>query len=344
MSSTRRDFLAQSVGLAAAGVTASNAMARPAESPTYAASGRPLVIISGDKAAAARTAHAQLTNGADPVDAVVAAVNLIEDDPSDYSVGYGGLPNEDGVVECDACVMHGPTHKAGAVAALPSIRNASSVARLVMRRTDHVLIVGQGALRFAKAHGFEEQDMLTDNARRMWLKWKETHSDRDDWLHPEADEEARRQQHGDDPKFTYGTVSCMALTARGDLGGCTTTSGLSYKIPGRVGDSPIIGSGLYLDQQIGAAAATGLGEDIMRHCVCYAVVQAMGEGLSPDEACRAALQRMAARDPKGTGISCGVVAVDKVGRCGGGGMRKGFPYATSTGAPAVVHQGVWVEG
>jgi N4-(beta-N-acetylglucosaminyl)-L-asparaginase len=269
-----------------------------------------------------------IRQGSDPLDAVVAGINLVEDDPDDHSVGYGGLPNEDGVVELDSCVMHGPTHKAGAVAALRNIRNPSSVAALVMRRTDHVLLVGEGALRFAKAHGFEEQELLTDEARRIWLKWKETHSDLDDWLHPEVGEGAIRWEREEALEFTYGTISCMALTAAGDLAGCTSTSGLSYKIPGRAGDSPIIGAGLYVDNDVGACGSTGRGEANLQNCSCFMIVELMRGGMTPEQACLALLKRVAdkteprLRDESGRpNFGLTFYAVRKDGLTGGASMR-----------------------
>ncbi|MFQ5806849.1 MAG: N(4)-(beta-N-acetylglucosaminyl)-L-asparaginase [Phycisphaerae bacterium] len=255
--------------------------------------GGPIVISSANGVPTCNKALELIRQGADPLDAVVAGINLVEDDPNDHAVGYGGLPNEDGVVELDSCVMHGPAHKAGAVAGLRNIRNPSSVAKLVLRRTDHVLLVGEGALRFAKAHGFKEQELLTDEARRIWLKWKESHSDSDDWLHPEADQEAARWKTEEQPEFTYGTISCMALTEGGDLAGCTSTSGLSYKIPGRVGDSPIIGAGLYVDNDVGACGSTGRGEANLQNCSCFMVVEFMRNGMTPEEACLAILKRVA---------------------------------------------------
>ncbi|RMF80861.1 MAG: asparaginase [Planctomycetota bacterium] len=233
-----------------------------------------------------------LRKGSDPLDAVVAGVNLVENDANDHSVGYGGLPNEDGVVELDSCVMHGPTHKAGGVAALQKIRFPSRVARLVMQRTDHVLLVGEGALRFAKAHGFKEEDLLTDEAREIWLKWKESLSDEDDWLPPNS-EAARTKAEQLGIEFTYGTINCCALTAGGDLAGVTTTSGLSFKIPGRVGDSPIIGAGLYVDNEVGAAGSTGRGEANLQNCSSFMVVEFMRNGMTPQEACLAVLKRVA---------------------------------------------------
>ncbi len=175
-------------------------------------------------------------------------------------MGYGGLPNEDGVVELDASVMHGPSHKAGAVASLQRIKNPCQVARLVMQRTDHVLLVGEGALRFARSQGFKEENLLTEKSREAWLRWKSNLSDKDNWLKPAESQPATGARATDIIPFTWGTINCLAATARGDLAGVTSTSGLAWKIPGRVGDSPIIGAGLYVDNAIGAAASTGRGE------------------------------------------------------------------------------------
>jgi len=167
-----------------------------------------------------------LRDKSDPLDAVIAAVNLVEDNPNDHSVGLGGLPNEDGVVELDASVMHGPTHKAGAVASIRNIKNPSKVAKIVMQRTDHVLLVGDGALRFARAHGFKEENLLTEEAREIWLKWKESHSKEDAWLSPEDEHKAGAMGR---PAImhTYGTINCIAVNTKGDVAGVTTTSGLS---------------------------------------------------------------------------------------------------------------------
>jgi N4-(beta-N-acetylglucosaminyl)-L-asparaginase len=231
-----------------------------------------------------------IREGADPLDAVVSGVNLVEEDPTDHSVGYGGLPNESGVVQLDASVMHGPTNRGGAVAALRGIKTPSSVAKLVMERTDHVLLVDEGALRFAKAHGFKEEELLTDKARKIWLYWKESLSNRDDWLPPkdtELDEEVRKYFRID------GTINCNAVDAHGNIGGVTTTSGLAFKIPGRVGDSPILGAGLYVDNEVGACGSTGRGEANLLNCASFLVVENMRNGMSPEEAGLAALKRVA---------------------------------------------------
>jgi N4-(beta-N-acetylglucosaminyl)-L-asparaginase len=233
-----------------------------------------------------------ISSGADALDAVIAGVNIVEDDPNDMSVGYGGLPNEDGVVELDAAVMHGPTHRAGAVASLRNIKNPSKVARLVMERTDHVLLVGEGALRFARAHGFAEENLLTDKAREIWLQWKETMSTKDDWLpsHTENDKDI-----GGLLEAFYrhtGTIHCSAIDRKGNISCVTTTSGLAFKMAGRVGDSAIIGAGLYADNDIGAAGSTGRGEANLINCSSAMIVEYMRQGKSPEEACLDACKRI----------------------------------------------------
>jgi N4-(beta-N-acetylglucosaminyl)-L-asparaginase len=250
------------------------------------------VISSGNGLAAATKALELLHQGNSPLDAVISGVNIVENDPNDTSVGYGGLPNEEGVVELDAAVMHGPTHMAGAVASLRNIKNPSRVARLVMERTDHVLLVGEGALRFAKAHGFQEENLLTDAAREEWLRWKESSSTQDDWLPPHSDNDRDIGKNFQPFVRHYGTIHCSALDAKGDISCVTTTSGLAYKIPGRVGDSPIIGAGLYVDNEVGSAGSTGRGEANLVNCSCVMIVEYMRQGKSPEQACLEACQRI----------------------------------------------------
>ncbi len=292
---SRRTFLATAAAAAAAGKIRS-ASADNGDAPR----GGPVAISSANGLRAVTKAAAMINDGADTLDAVVAGVNIVEADPTDHSVGLGGLPNEEGVVELDSSVMHGPTHNSGAVAALRNVVYASRVAKLVLERTDHAMIVGHGALRFAKAHGFEEQDLLTDEARKMWLRWKETHSDRDDWLPPpDAPDNGKQSRAHSGVQYTYGTIHCSALDTRGDLSAVTTTSGLSYKIPGRVGDSPIVGAGMYVDNAVGAAGSTGRGEAVIKNCGAFAVVELMRNGASPPDACMAVIKRIAdhTRDP-----------------------------------------------
>lgn len=291
---TRRSAL-QSAGLTAAGAGL-GAAKRAAEVR---------VIASGNGLEATRKAWQVIQEGQDPIDAVVAGVAIVEDDPLDTSVGYGGLPNERGVVELDAAVMHGPTHKAGAVASLQNIRHPAQVALKVLRRTDHVLLVGAGALDFARAHGFHEENLLTEHAREIWLRWKERLSTEDDWL-PEPGEgnasvEDFFRKHSvvlagsDRLRFRRptGTIHCAGMNAAGHISCTTTTSGMAFKIPGRVGDSPIIGAGLYVDNEVGSCGSTGRGEANLQNMSSFAAVELMRQGASPEEAGMEVLRRIA---------------------------------------------------
>jgi N4-(beta-N-acetylglucosaminyl)-L-asparaginase len=271
-----------------------------------------IAVSSSNGTACCNKAVEMLKAGADTLDAAIAGVNIQELDPEDSSVGYGGLPNEDGVVELDSCVMHGPTRRAGSVGAIRGIKTPSKVAKLVMERTDHIMLVAEGALRFAKAHGFKEEDLLTDKARLAWLMWKESLGA--DWgpgldAPPEARGSGKgsarllerfpdarpewiawaRQVIADPPT---GTITCLTLNPKGEMSGCTTTSGLAWKIPGRVGDSPIIGAGLYVDQDVGAAGSTGRGEENIRVVGTHTVVENMRHGMEPEAACLDALRRV----------------------------------------------------
>ena len=285
---SRRDFLRTGMSLSAASFLAhgKNFSSGEIKDPKM------LVLASGNGLRATEKAMEFLRKREDPLDAVIAGVNIIEEDPEVMSVGYGGLPNEEGVVELDASVMHGPTHNGGAVASLRNIKTPSKVAKLVMERTDHALLVGEGALKFAKAHGFKEENLLTDKAREKWLQWKETLSEEDYWFPPKKDEvEPELESY-----LTYhGTISCLAIDRKSDLAGVTTTSGFDFKIPGRVGDSPIIGAGLYVDNEVGAAGSTGRGEANILNCGSFTVVEFMRRGYSPEESCLRALKRIMAK-------------------------------------------------
>jgi N4-(beta-N-acetylglucosaminyl)-L-asparaginase len=226
-----------------------------------------------------------LSQGGHILDAVEKSANVTELDPEDMSVGYGGLPNENGVVELDASIMYGPTHNCGSVASLRHIKTPSSVARLVMERTDHIMLVGKGALKFALAHGFKKENLLTEKARIAWLRWKENLNDQDDWLPPKDGKYEVKER-------STGTINVLAVDKNGDIAGITTTSGLGFKIPGRVGDSPIIGAGLYVDNEVGAAGATGRGEEVIRTCGSFLVVELMRMGKNPQQACEAACKRI----------------------------------------------------
>ncbi len=301
MKPDRRGFLISVGGAALAPVGLSGANVGRVRAPGDDHRGR-CVIASGnglgaDGNGAVVEAMERIAAGADPVDAIVAGVAHVENDPNDHSVGLGGLPNENGVVQLDSSVMHGPTHKAGAVGALEGIKNPAAVALLVLKHTDHVLLVGQGAKDFALKMGFKEENLLTEEARKIWLRWKQNQNPNDDWLDEGQNDFPPPAHTRVDPgqAFTYGTINCSAVSDDGTVASCTTTSGLSYKIPGRVGDSPIVGAGMFVDNEIGAAGATGRGEAAIQNCCAYEVVRAMGEGLTPTQACLETLGRVAAR-------------------------------------------------
>lgn len=282
-------------------------------SPGLAQAPRPTAIASANGLACCAKAVELMAAGQDTLDAAIAGVNLVELDPKDNSVGYGGLPNEDGVVELDASVMHGPTRRAGAVASLRNIKTPSKVAQLVMEQTDHMMLVGEGALRFAKAMGFVEENLLTEESRLAWLVWKRTLQDRNghsNWsdgldappgkpsaglrkLFPQVTEETLAWAEWVARNPPTGTISCLTLNQKREMSGATTTSGLAWKIPGRVGDSPIIGAGLYVDQEVGAAGSTGRGEENLRVCGAHSIVELMRAGRSPQEAVLEVLKRIA---------------------------------------------------
>ncbi|MEQ8788598.1 MAG: N(4)-(beta-N-acetylglucosaminyl)-L-asparaginase [Pirellulaceae bacterium] len=270
------------------------------------------VIASHNGLKAVEEARRRLAGGEPPLDACIEGVTLVEDDPEELTVGYGGLPNEDGVVELDAAVMDGRTHRGAGVAALRGIRHPSRVARLVMEQTNRVLLVGEGALAFARANGFVEENLLTERARRMWLYWKRTRSEHDDWRPPAAGEAdldvetwfekhfygtAAREGSRVDPtqQRGTGTVHVAAQDAKGDMACVTSTSGHAFKIAGRVGDSPILGAGLYVDNEVGSCGSIGHGEANLENCSSFAAVELMRGGLPPVEAGLEVLRRVAAR-------------------------------------------------
>jgi N4-(beta-N-acetylglucosaminyl)-L-asparaginase len=280
-----------STGIAGTGVAAGGA--------------RPVMISSANGVNALGKGMEILKGGGDTLEAAVAAVTIVEDDPNDDSVGYGGLPNEEGVVELDASVMHGPTRRAGSVASVQKIKNVARLAKTVMERTNHTMIVGDGARRFGVAEGFEEINLLTEHSRKIWLAWKAKTSF--NWRpgidSPEWKEYMTQLFDGDAEKITYaerriadpitGTINCLAVNAKGEVSGTTTTSGLSWKIPGRVGDSPIIGAGLYVDGDVGGAGSTGKGEENIKISGGHTIVEMMRKGMKPVDACLEALGRVA---------------------------------------------------
>jgi N4-(beta-N-acetylglucosaminyl)-L-asparaginase len=304
--SRRRFFITSLASSAAAGVSKLMAAAPAGAALTPAASGkRPLIISSANGVHALDKGMAILKSGGDALDAVIAAVTVVEDDPKETSVGYGGLPNEEGEVELDASVMHGPTGRAGSVAAVRRIKNVARLAQTVMQKTNHVMIVGEGARRFAVAEGFEEQNLLTDDTRKIWLAWKASSSF--NWRpgidSPEWKDHMSALFDGDREKIAFaerviaqpptGTIPCMAINEKGDISAATTTSGLAWKIPGRVGDSPIIGAGCCVDNEVGAAGSTGKGEENIKISGGHTVIEMMRKGMSPQDACLEALHRIA---------------------------------------------------
>jgi len=270
------------------------------KTPVTLAPSRPVVIAAKTYVKTAARAYEILAGGGDPLDAVIAGINIVEDDPEDVTVGYGGIPNEEGVVQLDAAVMDGRTMKAGAVGALEGIKNPSKVARLVMERTNRVFLVGEGALKFAKAHGFVTENLLTPRAHKIWLYWKEKLSGHDDWIEAGSEEEKDPdirwyiEKYGVGDFRPQGTINCNAVTANGDIVGETSTCGLFFKIPGRLGDTPVIGAGLYVDGEIGACGSTGWGEGNIRSAGSHTVVEMLRQGKSPEEAALKTLERIVA--------------------------------------------------
>ena len=308
MSMNRRDVLRAGV---AAGMAASAPRSLFGQAPAVVTGTgvKPVVVASangnlyknGGDVTCVQKAFTLMTQGSDVLDAVLAGVNIVELDPEDDSVGYGGLPNADGVVQLDSSCMHGPKRRAGAVASLEGVRTPSLVAKAVMEETDHHLLVGKGAQDFARNLGFKiEDDLNTERSRRLWLEWKRR-TDPQHYLDPARRAEAGRRATLDmvregliDPRHLWGTINCNGVNARGEICGVTTTSGLAWKIPGRVGDSPILGAGLYVDGEVGAAGSTGRGEANLYNLCSFAIVEAMRRGAHPKDAGMEALRRVVA--------------------------------------------------
>jgi N4-(beta-N-acetylglucosaminyl)-L-asparaginase len=334
---SRRDFVIKSVvGVVAAGVGAQSTVpkalaetepgGRAQSTSTGSTTPRAVIISANNGRAYVEAAYAFLKGGGDTLDAAMRVIRGPEDDPNDDSVGLGGLPNEDGVVELDACCMHGPTRRAGSVGGVRNIKNVSLVSKAVMEHTGHVMLVGEGAERFAVDMGFPRENLLTDRSRKIWLLWKEFNSDRDWWgpgiadphwrpPAPESKPQAsvwqdrieqlhqRAADLGIEPEFRTlavrrvlfpptGTIHCSVMNEKGEMSGATTTSGLAFKLPGRCGDSPVIGAGCYTDQDVGSAGATGAGEENIKVAGAHTIVENMRHGMSPQEAGMDALKRI----------------------------------------------------
>ena len=330
MSISRRDFLATTaLGSLAIGLEGQvrNAAPSPKSSQSKIAKA-PVLICASNGYNYLDRGFQILRSGGDTLEAALSVVRGPEDDPNDSSVGLGGLPNEDGVVELDSCCMHGPTRRAGSVGGVRDIKNVSLLARAVMEHTGHVMLVAEGAQRFGFDMGFPKENLLTERSRKMWLLWKESNSDRDWWgpglddpnwkrpadapPPPSAELWNTRYGHmqelaaelGIEPAYRdrairnvfsppTGTIHCSALSAKGEMSGTTTTSGLAWKLAGRVGDSPIIGAGCYTDQDVGSAGATGSGEENIKVCGAHSIVENMRHGMSPFDAGMDVLKRIA---------------------------------------------------
>ncbi|NIM49851.1 MAG: asparaginase [Gemmatimonadales bacterium] len=284
---SRREFLGAASGLAAGAVLGPElGVGRGAPAVHIQAASKNVAVASGNGLRAVQRAGELMAQGVDTLDAAIEGVKIQELDPNDASVGYGGFPNEEGVVQLDASCMHGPSRRAGAVGALEGIKTPSVVAKYVLLYTDHIMLVGEGAKRFALSYGFKEENLLTDRAREAWLHWRANRGSRDDWLDVPRDERLTIREQG--------TINCNVVNSRGELSSVTTTSGLSWKIPGRVGDSPIIGAGQYTDNDVGAAGSTGRGEANIKVCGAFLTVEFMRRGMKPTDAALETLRRVIA--------------------------------------------------
>ena len=315
MATARREFIKTGAALAAgAGVH----LAAPQPSlANQEKSKRPLFVATWKfgKAVCERAVKTAM-EGKPMLDAIERGIWVAEMDAGNASVGLGGTPNADGVVELDACIMSGPDHGAGSVAGLRDILHPISVARKVMEETRHVMLVGDGARQFALEQGFSKTELLTDNQRDRWKAWSAAKKKK------EEAETVDEDQHD--------TITLVGVDEEGNLWGGCSTSGMGFKLPGRVGDSPIIGSGLYVDNQVGAAGATGIGENVMRYCASFMIVQFMREGSSPTEACERAIRQIEKSDPKSIGeLDINFIALNKAGEHGAAGTSKGFVYAVA---------------
>ena len=290
----------------------------------------------------ARSGHTML-------DSIEQGIWVSEADEGNTTVGFGGTPNAIGQVELDACIMSGPGHLAGSVAAIQNYLHPISVARKVMENTPHVMLVGDGARRFAAETGYEPTEMLTPARKAAWEAWKEKqqksqapHQDGSDDIDDGSSDGGQRTTGaaaksqaatgGDgtrDPHH-HDTIALIGIDDNGDLYGGCSTSGWGYKVPGRVGDSPIIGSGLYVDNELGAVGSTGTGENVMRWCAAFWITQLMGQGLSPTEACIKVIREIARKDPLPFDkLALNFIALNKAGEFGAAGTSRGFVYATA---------------
>jgi N4-(beta-N-acetylglucosaminyl)-L-asparaginase len=328
--STRRKFLQSSL-LSSAAMLSAKEMFACGEEKTAAQKDSPIVISTWDFGRAANAeAWKVLSSGGPALDAVEAGAKVPEADPKNQTVGYGGLPDRDGRVTLDACIMD-DNYNCGSVMCLEHIKHPISVARKVMEKTPHIVLVGDGALQFALANGFQKENLLTPESEKAWKNWLKTSK-----YEPVMNIENKLYDKQNDPMpggpNNHDTIGMVAMDAKGQLSGACTTSGMAYKMRGRVGDSPIIGAGLYVDNEIGAATATGVGEEVIRIVGSFLVVELMRQGHSPEEACKKAVERIISRSPeKSKKLQVGFLALNKKGEHGAYALQKGFSYAVKSG-------------
>ena len=303
----RRDFIKSG----AIGLVASSSLLNNCDSKIKKVTNSPIILSTWNHGIPANKAAMDVLNdNGTALDAVEAGVRVTEADPSSQSVGLGGRPDQDGYVTLDACIMNSDGN-AGSVAFLRDIKHPISVARKVMEQTDHVMLVGEGAKRFALENGFQEENLLTDKSKEEWLQWKRDNSIKDSW----------------GPNDEHDTISTLARDNKGNLSGACTTSGLAYKLHGRVGDSPIIGAGMFVDNEIGAVGATGKGEEVIKTCGSFLVVELMRQGYSAMDACEEAVKRIIRKQSGQSDFQIGYIALRKDGQVGFSAIHDGFQYA-----------------
>ncbi|MDF2193391.1 N(4)-(beta-N-acetylglucosaminyl)-L-asparaginase [Paraflavitalea sp. CAU 1676] len=335
--STRRKFIRSSV-MGSAAVLAGQSLPAMEPAPFSVTKDNPIVISTWDFGRAANAeAWKILAAGGRALDAVEAGVKVPEADESNQSVGYGGLPDRDGRVTLDACIMD-ENYNCGAVMCLEHIIHAISVARLVMEKTPHVQLVGDGALQFALANGFKKENLLTPSSEKAWKEWLKTSK-----YEPVMNIENKLYNKENDPMpggiNNHDTIGMVAMDAKGQLSGACTTSGMAFKMRGRVGDSPIIGAGLYVDNEIGAATSTGVGEEVVRIVGSHLVVELMRQGNKPEAACRKAVERIISRSPeKAKKVQVGFLAINKKGEFGAYALQPGFTYAVKSGKEEKIYK------
>jgi N4-(beta-N-acetylglucosaminyl)-L-asparaginase len=327
---TRRDFIARTAATAASLTLTERLHAmRLAESVLSVGDGAavPRIVSSTNGLRGVARAWEMMQRGDDTLDAIIAGVNIQELDPDDDSVGLGGLPNENGVVQLDASCMHGPTRRAGAVGCIEDIATPSLVAKAIMDYTDHIMLVGDDAKTFALEMGFKSQPLLTDRSRQNWLRWRARLNPGDFRLDFDDDVTIRD---------THGTINMNCVNAKGEMSSVTTTSGMAYKVPGRVGDSPIIGAGQYCDQSAGAAGSTGRGEANIKACGGFLTVEFMRQGMTPEQACLKTLERMVSmtearllNDKGRPRFDINIYALARDGRYGSASMYEGGTFAVA---------------